>query len=333
MIDQSLYPWLTAPAARLERQKQTGRLPHALLFSGPQGIGKRRLAQAWVHSLLCAQPSGGAACGHCRSCRLYRAGNHPDHFVLRPAEEGGVIVIDAVRNLIQWQHLEAHYGGWRVAMIEPAERMNAAAANSLLKTLEEPTHNTLILLVSDDWRRLPATVRSRCQHLALTPPPLETSRPWLAERVPDADVDTLLAMAGGAPLLAEALARGEALPRRQSFLEDLVQIAMGRAEPLEAADRHAKTAMEWLAQWMIGWIADLLRLQGGARDAVRHNPDYRDTLHRLAQGIGHDPLFRLLAVTYRVRRQLLYSQPNRQLLLEELLIAWYLASRPRSIHG
>ncbi len=179
---ESIPPWLQAPWRRLQERRSGDRLPHALLLAGPSGVGKVLLARELAEALLCTAPrSDGRACGACRACRLINAGSHPDLFRLESVE-GRAIPVEGVRALREVLALRSQYGGWRIAWIATAERMTNAAANALLKTLEEPGPQSLLLLVSDRPDLLPATVRSRCQRLALPIPPRAQALGWLMEQ-------------------------------------------------------------------------------------------------------------------------------------------------------
>ncbi len=236
--DSALPPWLHAAHTTLAVLRARG--AHAALLHGPAGIGKWALAMAFARDALCEAPDAHArACGACPSCRLGAAGNHPDLRVVVPdalafrrpvpaeapdedgaardrgdgegngaeAERGAAakasreIKIEAVRNLAAFTGVTTHRGGLRVVVLGPAEALNAAAANALLKGLEEPPPQSLFLLVSDhlDWC-LP-TIVSRCTLVRVAVPPRQAALNWLlAQGIPDAG--QRLTEAGGAPLAA-----------------------------------------------------------------------------------------------------------------------------------
>jgi DNA polymerase III delta' subunit len=174
------YPWTHAQWTQLHQRRQQQRLPHALLLAGPPGLGKADFARDLAQSLLCEQPTAaGMACQHCRSCARFTATTHPDFLVVEPEEPGKAIKVDQVRDLISQFALASHQGGYRIAIVQPAEQMNLAAANSLLKTLEEPPADSLILLISARPSLLPATILSRCQRLEFAPPAHELALAWL----------------------------------------------------------------------------------------------------------------------------------------------------------
>ena len=167
----TLQPWLAPAWQLLADALRSGRIHHALLFGSPRGYGKRALADAFAAAALCPQRGAdGRACGVCRSCLLVAAGSHPDlvrvTFELR--DDGKTrteLTVDQLRALGHRLALSSQFGGLQIAVIDPADAMNASAANALLKTLEEPASATIIVLVADDPSRLPATIRSRCQRI------------------------------------------------------------------------------------------------------------------------------------------------------------------------
>lgn len=254
-------PWLEQP---LQQALQRTR-GHALLIHGPRGVGQFELALAVAGAWLCETHRGSApACGHCAGCRLLAARTHPDLQMLLPEVlqlelgwvtdedtpdgEGGKrkpskdIRIEAVRGAIGFTQQTAARGGPKVVLIHPAERMNAASASALLKTLEEPPGAARLILVSAAPQRLLATVRSRCQALALPPPPIEAAARWLAGQGAD-EPELLLAAAGGRPLeAAERLAQG-------------VTAAVWRTLPREVLAGRAAA----LAGWPLPLVIDTLQ--------------------------------------------------------------------------
>jgi len=118
---------------------------HAYLLHGPGGIGKRQLAEQLMALLLCQRPVDATACGECKACQLLAAHTHPDHYILEPEEVDKAIRVDQVRDLVGFVTQTAQLGGRKVILLEPAEAMNLNAANALLKSLEEPSGDTVLL--------------------------------------------------------------------------------------------------------------------------------------------------------------------------------------------
>ncbi len=232
----------TSLAARLQRRQ----LPHAMLIAGAAGLGKRALAKRLVEAALCEQRGdNGMPCGRCRSCLLLAAGTHPDrvHVTLELRDDGKLrseITVEQIRQLSQRLSLSSQFGGLQLVVIEPADVMNTNAANALLKTLEEPSASTIIILVSDRPARLPATIRSRCQRIAVAVPGNHEARAWLvANGIADAQASAALAATLGNPGRALAAISDQTLPLRAECVRDLGALRRGRASALAVAEAWA----------------------------------------------------------------------------------------------
>ena len=341
MID--LLPWHRQPLDDLLARRAS--LPHAMLIHGKQGIGKVEFARAIAQSLLCESPEHGIACDTCNACGWYREGNHPDFRELVPenladdeadadgstdassATEGTKekkkskeIKIDQVRELSTFMTLSTHRDGFRVLLIYPAETMNLAAANALLKTLEEPPPRTVILLVTDQMARLLATIRSRCQRILLTPPTAEVALQWL-EGQNVLKPETALAMAGGAPLDAIQFADRTYQTERQAFLSALTD---AQSDYVAAAQSFEKSDLVNIVTWLQTWVADIViaKLAG----QIRHHVDHQKEITRIAARVELPKLFRYESALRQTRRSI--SHPlNARLLLEQLLISYQQAIR------
>jgi DNA polymerase-3 subunit delta' len=234
-------PWQDEHWARLQARRARGAMPHALLICGPEGLGKRAFAERFVRGLLCLQPVDGEACGHCRSCALQAAGTHPDRVTLtyglrKDGVQRSEIVIDQIRELSARLAMSSQFGGWQIASIDPADALNGAAANALLKTLEEPAAQTMLVLVADAPWRLPQTIRSRCQRVEFHLPAAEQALAWL-EAQGVADAAAALQAAGGNPGLAQRWAHEGSLDRRREVRKDLAALAAGRGEAMDVVRR------------------------------------------------------------------------------------------------
>ena len=312
---------------------------HALLLRGPGGIGKRPLARALAAALLCQTPAADkAACGQCDSCRWLVAGNHPDFRRVSSAaqllddlaegaeagEPGGSaaerkasqqITIEQVRALSSFLALTTHRGGARVLLVEPAEAMNPAASNALLKTLEEPGPGTRFILVSDQPRRLAPTILSRCLCVNLVPPAPAMAMAWLIEKGIDTP-QALLAQAAGRPLHALELANPEQRQARQQFLGALA--APGFDPHTLAEKAHRDTLAQW-TEWLQIWCHDLLLIKQGV--SPRFHADQAAALKQLAARADAGRLLdwelRLRHARYEVRQPV-----NARLFCDDLLMAY-----------
>jgi len=268
----AFLPWQIDAARTWLAERE--RFAHAWLIHGLAGIGKLEFAAAAAASLLCEAPQQGLACGSCAACTWIAAGNHPDLRRIRPEavalsegeasepEEGAAesvapasakrapskdIRIDQIRALEPWFNVATHRGGWRVALLYPAQALNVMSANALLKVLEEPPAHTVFLLVADAPDRLLPTLVSRCRRLPLAAPDPAAGLEWLRQQGVD-DPESWLAASGGAPLAAlrQAGERDSACPQWLSRLLD--PLARGRAPELgDLADTLEKIpAADWI---------------------------------------------------------------------------------------
>src|SRR3990172_1104273 len=322
-VAHTLLPWQQEQWQGLQARLHAGRLPHALLLTGKPGLGKRRFAEAFVQSLLCQQPlPDGQACASCRTCLLYAAGTHPDYLTIQPAEEGKAILIDQIRDITAYIALKGHYGNHRAVIICPADRMNAAAANCLLKALEEPTPGCLLLLITSNPGALLATVRSRCQLMPFSAPAADTAIQWLAPQLNDsADPAVLLAMADGAPLAALAMFEQGFPAQRAALLEDFTRLLQRKASPTSLAAAWLESGAGVALQAVLSWTTDMIRLRSTPQPAYLANPDIKSRLTPLAQQFKLPVLYTRYDHAARALG-LLNRQANVQLLLEDVLISW-----------
>lgn len=305
--------WHAEHWARLQARRQRDALPHALLLCGPQGLGKRDFLRRFVRGLLCQHPQEGDACGTCRSCLLFDAGTHPDVVALSYGlRKDGVqrqeIVVDQIRELSARLATASQFGGWQVASIDPADAMNAAAANALLKTLEEPASQTMLMLIADAPWRMPATIRSRCQRIEFQLPKHEESLAWL-QGVGLRDAEAALAAAGGNPGLARLWAEEGALAQRQDVRKDLAALASGRGDAIAMGKRWLDDAPEQRLWFATQAVAEEMR----ARATTQNSP--------LSSSLDGEGLMAWYDAANRAREAL--RGPLRgDLLLLELLGRW-----------
>jgi len=226
----SPHPWQAGRWKQVLGAHAAGRLAHALLLAGPRGAGKGHFAAGLASFLLCESPERARRpCGECRSCAQIAAGTHPNLMRLQPAEDKRDIAIDDVRALLDRLHLSSHYGQAKLAIIEPADALNASGVNALLKTVEEPPPATHLLFVSERWRALPATLRSRCQILRFARP-----RALPADGEAAGEWGKALAEACEGRMQALRLAQGLKRDTAQQALEACLHTATGWLRALAA---------------------------------------------------------------------------------------------------
>ena len=263
---KALYPWQHQQWRQLLSQVQQQRLPHALLLTGSPGLGKLTFAERFAQYLLCKAVNLGQtevsaqACGQCAGCRLLLANNHPDLLTVVPEEAGKNIKIDQIREMTERLHQTAQRAGYQVAIIAPAEALNKAAANALLKTLEEPLGKTVLLLVSHRPGVLPATIISRCQKIPFKA--AYEAKPWLLQQLaglnPSANVDLLLNFAEHAPLRALILAQNNYLILRDQLLEHLQRLCLGQGSLLAPVSEYLKQDLVLWVDVFISLVLDMV---------------------------------------------------------------------------
>ncbi|MGH8127996.1 MAG: DNA polymerase III subunit delta' [Gammaproteobacteria bacterium] len=261
-------PWLETPRRRVAEALAAGRLPQGLLIVGRRGLGRHQLAQAIAAAALCARPGPDSqACGDCASCHQVQAGTHPDLLHLRVREDKTVILVEQIRELSRALSLSSGTHGLRCAIIHEAERMNPAAANALLKTLEEPRPGVSIILVTDRLAALPITIVSRCLQLPIAPPPQAQALNWLQQHERRQDWPLFLALSAGAPLAAVELA--EEWPGSPGAdISNLCAAAAGRSDPVAIAAQLKNLPPAVLAQ-LLAWLAHAsMRLRFDTAESV-----------------------------------------------------------------
>ena len=286
-----------------------GRVPHAVLLVGPQGVGKRAAA-AWI-------AAGRLGIAGQTALPQYPF-DRPDHADLRwvePPEDKQGILIDQVRELVADLQLTSYEGRGKVAVIEPANTMTTSAANSLLKTLEEPPGDTLLILIADRIGRLPATVFSRCQRIDFAPPSEAEGLEWLNRLKPGGRWAEALRVSGNAPLAA--LATVEKLDVIESLSRDLSGVGAGTISPIEAAGRWKDLDAAFVLEWLARQLQQAVLALSGGRDRAPALAIDESVLKRM----DRRNMFCYLDTINRLRGQPKGSY-NLQLTLEGLLIDW-----------
>lgn len=314
------YPWHSDHWQRLQAARQAGRLPHALLITGTEGLGKQQFGVRLGASLLCQAPAAdGRPCGQCKGCHLFRAETHPDYKRIEPEEPGKAIKVEAIREFTAKESLTSQAGGFKVVIIEPADALNISAANSLLKTLEEPVEWTIMVLISSHPERLPATIRSRCQRYHFALPERSQAVEWLAQAGAIERPELLLALTSGSPLLALELSDPDLLDERRRMLDEFTAILKKGEDPVKVAERWVKLPTARTLHWFCSWIVDMIRLRSVPASVEVINPDQRERFLSLVEGADIKKMYDLLDRGYDAIR-LSDSQLNMQMMLEGLLL-------------
>jgi len=317
------YPWQAGLWQQLAGRTQHA---HAYLLHGPVGIGKRALAERLAALLLCQRPAAEGACGACKSCLLLAAGTHPDHYVLEPEEVDKAIRVDQVRDLVGFVTQTAQLAGRKVVLLEPAEAMNLNAANALLKSLEEPSGDTVLLLISHQPSRLLPTIKSRCVQQACPLPGREASLAWLETALPALAPEAreeLLALAAGSPLAAAKLHGQGVLELRALVVDGVKKLLKQQQSPSQLADAWNALPLLLVFDWFNEWAYLILRHQMTGDDEALGAADMRKVVQYLAQKAPRGKVLALQDWLLAHRQKVLAkANLNRALLLEALLVQW-----------
>jgi len=317
------FPWQQALWQQLAGRTQHA---HAYLLHGPQGIGKRALAERLMALLLCQRPANLQACGQCKSCLLLAAGSHPDNYVLEPEEADKPIKVDQVRDLVSFVVQTAQLGGRKVVLIEPVEAMNINAANALLKSLEEPSGDTVLLLVSHQPSRLLPTIKSRCVQQACPLPDATQSLAWLSKALPECDEQErleLLSLAAGSPLAAVSLQAQGVREQRALVVDGVKKLLKQQQSPSQLAEAWNAIPLLLLFDWFCDWSNLILRYQLTEDEEGLGLNDMRKVVQYLAQKSGQGKVLEIQDWILAQRQKVLgKANLNRVLLLEALLASW-----------
>ncbi|MET0982749.1 MAG: DNA polymerase III subunit delta' [Telluria sp.] len=343
----TIYPWQQSSWEALQTMRE--RLPHAILFHGPAGIGKADFIETFAQALLCENVrADGRACETCASCGWFVQHNHPDYRRVRPEaleDEPGAdgegaegsdgdkksksakapskeIKIEQIRALADFMNISTHRQGLRVVVLYPAEALNMPASNALLKTLEEPPPGTVFLLASNGIDRLLPTILSRCRKFALPMPDHAAARAWLESQGVQ-DADSWLREEGGAPLAALDKSAGGSREELDTLLGFLARPNVEGA--LRQADKLSKTPLAALVSWQQRWLYDLLacKLAG----TVRYYPRYQKELAALAGSVHTANLLRAIK-SANDRRATADHPLSPKLFIEDMLLDYAACCRP-----
>jgi DNA polymerase-3 subunit delta' len=299
--------WLETFAEKWRDSIAQGRMPHAVLLTGPPGVGKRAAADWMARTRL---GTAGAV-----PVFPFRPLEHADLRWIAPFEDKSTIGIEQIRELVSDIGLTSYAGRGKVAVIEPAQLMTSNAANSLLKTLEEPPGDALLILVADRAGALPATIYSRCQRMDIRAPDASLGLAWLDRLQPGTAWAQALELAGNAPIAAiEAL---EQLDLHAAMRRDLGAVASGSASPLDVAGRWAKIDPPFVLTWLSRQVQAAISAASGAPEIPVAGAIGETVLKRM----DRRNLFCYLDTINRLRGQPAGSY-NVQLTFESLLIDW-----------
>ncbi|WP_265455465.1 DNA polymerase III subunit delta' [Aeromonas salmonicida] len=281
-----MYPWLIPDWHALSQTAEAGRLGHAWLLLGDPGLGKEQLAERLARLHLCQQPDRGEPCGQCHSCQLFDKGHHPDLGTV--TVDSKTIGVEAIREICARLQNSAQLGRGKVVIIPDAERMTESAANALLKTLEEPAGDSLLLLIASQVSRLLPTILSRChKHVCQLPTEGETVR-WLAEQGHQATL-AQVRICQGAPLRVLRYIEEQQDGKRRELLESFVSLSLTPTRATHVCSQLADETQVRL-HWLQLFLCDALKTQAGCGHHQLAMPDLAALSQQLAEGNSSEKL-------------------------------------------
>ncbi|MEJ5077841.1 DNA polymerase III subunit delta' [Erwinia sp. MYb535] len=324
------YPWLNHSYRQILSQHQAQRGHHALLIQALEGMGDDALIWGISRWLMCKRPDGLKSCGECHACQLMLAGTHPDWYRLEAEKGKSSLGIDAVRSVTEKLYHHAQQGGAKVVWLPDAGQLTEAAANALLKTLEEPPKNTWFLLSSREPSRLLPTLRSRCLLWHLAPPAEAQSLQWLQKQSAAGlnERTAALRLSAGAPAAALALLDDKIWQQRQRVCEALPDALQGDMLSLLPALHHDDAAQR--IGWLCSLLIDAVKWQQGGGQFIS-NVDRQADVMRIATLLPTSAIDASLRQWIICRDRLLnVVAVNRELLLTNQLLGWEAMLNPAS---
>lgn len=298
-------------------------LPHAMLLSGAKGAGKQIFVEKMIKSLLCLNPdpSNRQACGQCQGCKTYRSGANPDFMRIQLLEGKQQIGVDQIRELSNFLTFSRSFDAYRVILINPVERMNQNAANSLLKSLEEPSDNTVIILIVTHLSTIIPTIVSRSQLLSIPLPTKKEAINWIRTQGSKVDnIEELLEMSAGSPLLAINIDE-KTLNDKEDFAKDILNIFRESNSVTEIAKKWEKYDQGILLDWQIIWVQSLLKSVTEVSASNETNRHFDIIREKTPNSFLWQLYFQLLK-----KKQIVHTSVNPLINLESMLLLWSQAS-------
>lgn len=320
-----LLPWQQQQWSELCQLQRRNRLPHALLFMGPPGLGKYILATLFAKTLLCKSKTSAAnACHLCKNCLLVAARTHPDLTCIEPENATKTIKIEQIRHIIQHSN-QTTQSDYKIIIINPAENLLPGASNALLKCLEEPTERTLFILISDKPGLLLPTIRSRCQFIRFTTPPVSLGKSWVHSQLANKtdargdSIEVVYHLANNSPLKALEYAEIGVHTLYKNLLLSLAQLLNKETDPIKLAESYLKTDLSTLLQCLMKIVSDLIKCHFIAEDK---NFSLRLLADKLDCGFMLHFFDQLIEMQKHEKIAL-----NQTLLLEDLFCSWSLQGK------
>lgn len=281
MIKQALYPWQNGAWNDWQTRLHTEQIPHAMLLHGSRGNGFYDFVSRTCCSLLCISEK--KPCLDCKTCRLFLSGNHPDYLAVEAEQKQ--IKVDQIRAAIDFLHLSRHYSRYRLVLIKEAEYLNYAAANSLLKILEEPPSESIILIASYQPSSLPLTIRSRCQRIYVAPPNLDSAK-WLAAQQSITPEEAKVALINSQMRPLDILDGDSENSKKVEFYHELDKLLNDQIALQDFIEQWHEQPAEEMQHWLLEYLQQIIIGRFSQHDTVKISPisekaDIKKLLYRL----------------------------------------------------
>jgi len=321
------YPWHNSTWDKFVTARAQNHLPHALLIAGSDGTGKLDFAKRIATALLCTSPVNNEACQKCKSCKTYQADANPDFMSIELLKDKQQIAVDQIRKLSDFISYTRSYNAYRVILLNPVERMNNNASNSLLKSLEEPASNTIIILVASNLSKILPTIKSRCQILTLPNPTKTQALSWMQQQQHSntTNPEELLEMANGQPLTALTLSEDD-VKSRVELAQDLLAICTYQQPVTDIAKKWEKYDQSAILNWQIVWSEKSIKNSILQKNKEKKKSEIATILEKLDKHIAtqqHWQLYQQLIT----QKQYIHTSVNSLMFLENMLLLWLQASQ------
>lgn len=312
------YPWHSDIWQQWQHLLRQERLHHAILLCAPKGSGKKALSALLAKTILCRHATDDP-CDLCHSCQLFQAGTHPDFHWIAPEIEGKQLGVDLIRKSNQYAIETSQLGGARVIVISCADRLGEAAANALLKTLEEPPSQCHFILLTESIDAIVPTIVSRCNKWKPQLPNETLVKHWVEGQVQKHVPLQLIRLNRGAPLSAKLSVEQDHLSKHQVLLQVFFQFISEQNTPFALTEIILKDTGLYL-QWLSFILLDVMKIKQGTTEGIVHC-EHLEQLHIFAVQIADETLSKQFVALNQLKSKLAkHSGLNTELLLAEWLI-------------
>lgn len=315
-IQNTPMEWHKKSWDRYIAARKQQKLPHAMLITGEQGIGKSLFAERLVKTLLCTDNKTDEACGKCQSCKTYESQSNPDFLKIDLLEDKTQITVDQIRSMNDFINYSRSFDAYKVILINQVDRLNINAANSLLKNLEEPSDNTVIILISSQFSRLIATIKSRCQRLHIASPTLAQTKEWLTQN--SIDTAQLSEQNLVRPLNALQIENSE-IEKQESLYQDIAAIIHDEVNLIQVAKKYEKElSLADFIDWQLVLLKQLIK-----QKIIDVKNNKCNNINNIENDFNLNTLWKIYHEIIN-QKQYIHTSVNSLMFIENVLLLWKL---------